>query len=385
MPSQRCLDQTHLHNLSMCCKSRGLPEGSGDRYSAAGIDGTLNGGLTQPANSGNIFHSCRCSVNRVFYIWGLKQWHQSAPANQSPVGWVYHKTSHHLQTALLLFHINTPVFPVWLRPQEASGSKPRHWATKHSNRSPKMQKYNERVHMVQVNKFHKEQSWPARLSCFISRENTAAGVGQQHQSQHQRIKLCWTGDERTCIISIMHLGDESFWAIKANLNEHPIQDVGGGTYSFWLSVSCVSQGRKRSYSQSVNDGWLEIALSVLRNSSFQVHFLSSQWYSCCVFSFVLTCEAAVQLLGDAQMCNDKTQTSFLFFSRKLNLWNSRKHRRESIKHPSSPPASPPPELRRGKQRAWLTHGNCFCSAHRIPTWRQNGSFSFPAKMKPVWR
>lgn len=36
-------------------KHRGLREDSGDQYVAAGIDRTLNGGLTQCANSGNIF------------------------------------------------------------------------------------------------------------------------------------------------------------------------------------------------------------------------------------------------------------------------------------------------------------------------------------------
>lgn len=49
--------KVHLHNLSIRCKASGLRDDSGDRYFAAGIDRTLNGGLTQCANSGNIFHS----------------------------------------------------------------------------------------------------------------------------------------------------------------------------------------------------------------------------------------------------------------------------------------------------------------------------------------
>lgn len=49
--------KVNLHNLSIRCKALGLQEDSGDQYFAAGIDRTLNGGLTQCANSGNIFHS----------------------------------------------------------------------------------------------------------------------------------------------------------------------------------------------------------------------------------------------------------------------------------------------------------------------------------------
>lgn len=49
--------KVNLHNLSIRWKASGLREDSGDRYFAAGIDRTLNGGLTQCANSGNIFHS----------------------------------------------------------------------------------------------------------------------------------------------------------------------------------------------------------------------------------------------------------------------------------------------------------------------------------------
>lgn len=39
--------KVNLHNLSIRCKAAGLAEDSADQYFAAGIDRTLNGGLTQ--------------------------------------------------------------------------------------------------------------------------------------------------------------------------------------------------------------------------------------------------------------------------------------------------------------------------------------------------
>lgn len=39
--------KVNLHNLSIRCKAAGLAEDSVDQYFAAGIDRTLNGGLTQ--------------------------------------------------------------------------------------------------------------------------------------------------------------------------------------------------------------------------------------------------------------------------------------------------------------------------------------------------
>lgn len=51
--SKHCI--ANLHNLSIRCKVLGLQKDSGDQYSAAGIDRTLNGVLTQCANFGNLF------------------------------------------------------------------------------------------------------------------------------------------------------------------------------------------------------------------------------------------------------------------------------------------------------------------------------------------
>lgn len=59
--------KVNLHNLSIRCKALGLQEDSGDQYFAAGIDRTLNGGLTQCANSGNIFHSSSIILLRICF------------------------------------------------------------------------------------------------------------------------------------------------------------------------------------------------------------------------------------------------------------------------------------------------------------------------------
>lgn len=59
--------RVNLHNLSIPCEALGLQEDSGDQYFAAGIDRTLNGGLTQCANSGSIFHSSPVIYFHIYF------------------------------------------------------------------------------------------------------------------------------------------------------------------------------------------------------------------------------------------------------------------------------------------------------------------------------